>query len=50
MLPETSSVFFISKDESYVFTREGGKVTQLEIRYGTATTVGASELKAQRLP
>lgn len=50
MLPETPSVFFISKDESYVFTRDGDKVTQLEIRFGTATVVGATELKARRLP
>ena len=50
MLPETPSVFFISKDESYVFTREAGKVSELEIRFGTAHVVGATEAKAQRLP
>ena len=50
MLPETPSVFFISKDESYVFTREAGKVSELEIRFGTASVVGATEAKARRLP
>jgi D-alanyl-D-alanine carboxypeptidase len=50
MLPETPSVFFISKDESYVFTREAGKVSELEIRFGTASMVGATEAKARRLP
>jgi D-alanyl-D-alanine carboxypeptidase len=50
LLPETSSTFFISKDESYVFTRDAGNVTQLEVRLGTAAVVGATELKALRLP
>ena len=50
MLPETSSVFFISKDESYVFNRDADKVTQLEIRFGTAAVPGATEAKATRLP
>ena len=48
MLPETPSVFFISKAESYVFTREGSVVT-LEIRNGTAAALGETLLKAQRL-
>ncbi len=47
---ETASVFFLSKDESYGFTREGDRVTQLEVRFGTAASAGASELKAPRIP
>jgi CubicO group peptidase (beta-lactamase class C family) len=47
---ETPTVFFLSKDESYVFTRDGERVTQLEVRAGTATAPGASQLVAPRLP
>jgi CubicO group peptidase (beta-lactamase class C family) len=50
LLAETPSVFFLSKDESYVFTREGDQVAQLEVRFGTAASAGASELKAPRIP
>jgi hypothetical protein len=34
MLPENPSTFFIAKDDSYVFSREGGQVTRLTIRGG----------------
>jgi hypothetical protein len=33
-LPENPSTFFITKDDSYVFSREGGQVTRLTIRGG----------------
>ena len=46
---ETPDVFFLSKDESYVFTRDPAGAPQLEIRLGTAKSVGATEVKAQRL-
>jgi D-alanyl-D-alanine carboxypeptidase len=46
---ETPEVFFLSKDESYVFTRGPTGTVQLEVRLGTAKSVGATELRAQRL-
>lgn len=45
---ETDSVFFLSRDESYVFTREPGGAMQLEVRLGTAATPGATQFKARR--
>jgi len=32
LLPENSSTFFMVKDESYVFAREGDRVTSLTLR------------------
>ncbi|MBM0105542.1 beta-lactamase family protein [Steroidobacter sp. S1-65] len=49
MLPETSSVFFISKSESYVFIREGSTVKQMEVRNGTAGSLGPAVLTAQKV-
>ena len=34
LLPENPSTFFITKDDSYVFSREGGRVTRVAIRGG----------------
>lgn len=34
LLPENPSTFFITKDDSYVFSREGGQVARLTIRGG----------------
>lgn len=39
VLPENPMTFFGAKDESYVFSRENGKVTQLAIRAGATETV-----------
>jgi CubicO group peptidase (beta-lactamase class C family) len=39
-----ASTFFISRDESYVFSKENGTITQFVIRYGDTETV------AKRLP
>jgi CubicO group peptidase (beta-lactamase class C family) len=39
VLPENPTTFFGAKDESYVFSRDGGKVTQLTIRAGGSETV-----------
>ncbi len=50
LVAETPSVFFLSKDESYVFIRNGDRVTQVEVRNGTASAPGAIELKADRIP
>lgn len=45
MLPEVSGTFFISKDESYVFGIEGGKVTHLTIEYGDNQTLRADRMR-----
>jgi len=45
---ETDSVYFLSKNESYVFTRDPGGAMQLEVRLGTATSPGATQLEAVR--
>jgi D-alanyl-D-alanine carboxypeptidase len=34
LLPENPSTFFITKDDSYVFSRDGGRVTRVAIRSG----------------
>ena len=44
LVPENASTFFISRDESYVFTGENGKITQFAIRYGDTETI------AKKLP
>jgi hypothetical protein len=44
LVAESASTFFISRDESYVFSGENGKITQLAIR------TGDTEVVAKKLP
>jgi D-alanyl-D-alanine carboxypeptidase len=44
LVAENASTFFISRDESYVFSKENGKITQFVIRYGD------TEIVAKKLP
>jgi hypothetical protein len=39
LVAETASTFFISRDESYVFSGEKGNITQFAIRNGNTEVV-----------
>ena len=47
LLPEDSSTFFITKNESYVFSREGGQVNRLTIRAGSNEVVANRDATAR---
>ena len=47
LLPEDPSTFFITKNESYVFSREGGQVNRLTIRAGSNEVVANRDATAR---
>jgi hypothetical protein len=44
LLPEDPSTFFITKNESYVFSRDGGQVNRLTIRAGSNEVVANKDV------